>query len=175
MTIFRKVIWALKSNEAKFRLMKKKGLRIGDNCSILNGWEFGSEPWLVSLGDNVRLAAGVKIVTHEGGLWVLRQLYPEFSKADILSPVVVGNNCHIGMNAILMPGVTIGNNCIIGCNAVVTHDIPDNSIAAGVPARVISDINSFKDKHSNDCIMTKGMTSEEKREYYEAINQGISL
>lgn len=49
----------------------------------------------------------------------------------------VGNNCFIGIGAKILPGVTLGNNCIIGANAVVTHDIPENAIACGIPARVI--------------------------------------
>lgn len=42
-----------------------------------------------------------------------------------------------------MPGVTIGANCVIGCGSVVTHDIPDNSVAAGVPARVIKSVDEY--------------------------------
>lgn len=56
---------------------------------------------------------------------------------DGVRPVVIGDDVWIGRRAIIMPGVKIGNGCIIGAAAVVTHDIPDYSIAAGVPARVV--------------------------------------
>ena len=51
-------------------------------------------------------------------------------------PIRVGDNCWFGANCSVMPGVTIGNGCVIAAGSVVTKDIPDNSIAAGVPAVV---------------------------------------
>lgn len=50
---------------------------------------------------------------------------------------VIGSNCFIGINAIILPGVKVGNHVIIGAGAIVKDDIPDNSIAAGSPARVV--------------------------------------
>lgn len=51
-------------------------------------------------------------------------------------PVTIGNDCWFGANVVVCPGVTIGNNCVIGAGSVVTRDIPDNSFAAGTPAKV---------------------------------------
>lgn len=50
------------------------------------------------------------------------------------SPITVGDNCWFGANVSVMPGVTIGNGCVIAAGSVVTSDLPDNSVAAGVPA-----------------------------------------
>ena len=55
----------------------------------------------------------------------------------ITKPVRIGDNVWIGEGAAVMPGVTVGNGVIIGTNAVVTHDVPDNVIVAGVPAKPI--------------------------------------
>ena len=52
----------------------------------------------------------------------------------------VGNVVWIGGNVTILPGITIGNNVIVAAGAVVTHDVPDNCIVAGVPARKIKDI-----------------------------------
>jgi len=52
-------------------------------------------------------------------------------------PVKIGNDCWFGANVVICPGVTIGNNCVIGAGSVVTKDIPDDSLAVGVPCRVI--------------------------------------
>ena len=52
-------------------------------------------------------------------------------------PVTIGNDCWFGANVVVCPGVTIGDNCVIGAGSVVTRDIPPNSFAAGVPAKVI--------------------------------------
>ena len=64
----------------------------------------------------------------------------EFGKA-----VTIGDNVWIGGSAVINPGVTIGNNVVIGSGSVVTHDIPDNVVAAGNPCRVIRPITD-KDK-----------------------------
>jgi len=52
--------------------------------------------------------------------------------------VTLGENCRIGSHSTVMPGVTIGKNSIVGAHSFVTNDIPDNSIAFGVPAKVVS-------------------------------------
>ncbi len=52
-------------------------------------------------------------------------------------PVTIGNDCWFGANVTVCPGVSIGDNCVIGAGAVVTRDIPPNSLAAGVPCKVI--------------------------------------
>ena len=55
-------------------------------------------------------------------------------------PIKVGNNCWFGANVSVMPGVTIGAGCVIAAGAVVTKNMPDNSLIAGVPAKVIKTI-----------------------------------
>ena len=145
---------------------RKQGVKIGDNCEIRSA-KFSSEPYLITIGNHVRVNAGVEFVTHDGGAWVLRQ----YSNVDnhenitLFGPISIGDNCHIGSNAILMPNIKIGNNCIIGCGAIVTKDIPDNSIAVGVPARVIETIDEYENKHIKDYCFTKNMTSAQLKEY----------
>ena len=147
------------------KYLRRGGVNLGNNCEIYPSASFGSEPYLVTLGDHVRVTSGVRFITHDGGVWVLRELYEDLKNVDKFGKIVVGNNVHIGSNVVIMPGVTIGNNCIIGVGAVVTKDIPDNSIAAGVPARVIKTIEEYKEKHINNFDYTKGMTTEEKKKY----------
>ena len=87
---------------------------------------------------------------------------------DIFGRIEIGDNVHIGSNATIMPGVKIGNNCIIGCDAVVTKDIPDNSIAVGVPARVIETIDEYINKHIEDfdyTVRENNLTGDQKKEY----------
>lgn len=55
-------------------------------------------------------------------------------------PIKVGNNCWFGADVSVMPGVTIGAGCVIAAGAVVTKDMPNNSLIAGVPAKVIKTI-----------------------------------
>lgn len=148
---------------------RKQGMQIGNGCEIYETANFGSEPYLITLGNKVRITEGVKFVTHDGGVWVLRNLThidnQDIEKIDYFGCITIGDNVHIGMNAIIMPGVHIGSNCIIGCGAVVTKNIEDNSIAVGVPARVIKTIDEYYDQHISEFDYTKKLTLDEKKIY----------
>jgi serine acetyltransferase len=65
----------------------------------------------------------------------------------------------------ILPGVSIGQNCVIGCGAVVTKDIPDNSVAVGVPAKVIETIEEYYLKNKERCLFTKNLSPEEKKAF----------
>ncbi len=56
-----------------------------------------------------------------------------------------------GVNSIVMPGVSIGSNVVIGAGSVVTKDIPDHSVAIGVPAKVVSSLQIIKPKIQSTC------------------------
>lgn len=146
----------------KWRAM---GCEIGTNCEIFPTANFGSEPFLIQIGNNVSVNAGVQFITHDGGAWVLRNLKEEYKDIDIIKKIKIGNNVHIGTNAFIMPGVTIGNNVIVGLNAVVTKNVPDNVIVAGIPAKVIETISEYEKKHSHEFLHTKFMSPEEKKKY----------
>ena len=62
-------------------------------------------------------------------------------------PIRVKNSAWIGANAVIMPGVTIGENSVVGAGSVVTSDIPDNSVACGVPCRVMREICERDEKY----------------------------
>lgn len=66
---------------------------------------------------------------------------PELRKLSSKGPVIIKDNVWIGDGVTILPGVTIGVNAIVGANSVVNKDIPDNAIAAGVPAKVIRYLN----------------------------------
>lgn len=118
------------------------GVRMGSNVRIYSSDPsmFGSEPFLITLGNNVYITGNVKFITHDGGTLILRKEIPDL---DYTAPISVGNDVYIGTEAIILPGVTIGNRCIIGAGSVVTKDIPDNSVAAGVPARVLKTTDKY--------------------------------
>jgi len=102
---------------------------------------FGGEPFLVEIGDNVTLTPGVKFLTHDGGVVMFRHDYPGL---NVMGKIRVGNNVFIGEDVMVMYNVTIGNNVVIGARSVVKKDIPDNSVAVGIPARVIKTIDEYK-------------------------------
>ena len=142
------------------------GVKIGKNCEIYDGIVWGSEPYLIKIGNNVRITQGCKFVTHDGGLWVLRRKYKK-PNIDKFGKITIGNNVHIGWNSIIMPGVKIGNNVVIGCGSIVTKNIPDNCVYAGIPAKKIEDIETYYNKIKDCVIETKNMSSTEKRKIIE--------
>lgn len=178
MSLFRLIVDRIVKTRNPILYWKKKGATIGDRCSIHGSADLGSEPYLIKIGDHVRINAGVSLVTHDGGLWVLRDMESlsttVYQKADAFGRIQIGNNCHIGTNVFIMPGVTIGNNVVIGCGAVVTRNIPDNSVVAGVPARVIETIDEYAEKIANKIVPTKGMSPTEKKKYLTR-NVNISM
>lgn len=127
-------------NRAEY--FRSQGAKIGKNCRILIHY-LASEPWLVEVGDRVAISTGVSFITHDGGVHVFRQEIPELQN---FGRIKIGNNCAIGINVILLPGVTIGDNCVIGAGSVVTREIPSNSFAFGVPARVLMPIEKYKER-----------------------------
>lgn len=148
--------------ETNLKQFKRGGGKIGKNCEIQSQVEFGGEPYLITIGDHVRITQGVKFITHDGGVWVLRNI-PELSDIDVFGPIKIGNNVHIGWNVVIMPNTTIGDNCIIGAGAIVTKDIPSNSVAVGVPAKVIESIDEYKLKVLRKAVHTKKLSREDKR------------
>ncbi len=105
--------------------------------------KFGSEGYLIEIGDNVTITDGVVFETHDGGVGIFRKEYPGI---NIFGKIKIGNNVFIGNNVIIMPGVTVGNNVVIGVGSIVTKNVPDNVVIAGVPARVINNIEDYKEK-----------------------------
>jgi acetyltransferase-like isoleucine patch superfamily enzyme len=103
---------------------------------------FGSEPFLVTLGDNVHITHAV-FLTHDGGVLPFRKDHPTL---DVTRPINVGANCFIGYGAMILPGVTIGEGCVVGAGAVVTKDAPAGSVVAGNPARVVSTTGEYLQK-----------------------------
>ena len=90
----------------------------------------------VTIGDYVMIGPNTVITT------VNHPLSPADRRRHIgiAKPVTIGNDVWIGGNVTILPGVTIGNNVVIAAGAVVTKDVPDNSLAGGVPARILREI-----------------------------------
>ena len=162
--IFQKLWVILANNDTKIRYARKMGVRIGDGCTLLGNVKWGSEPYLISIGNQVRITSGVSFVTHDGGMYVLRNKYADMAKADYFGKICIGNNVFIGVNTMIMPGVTIGDNVIIGAGSIVTKSIPSNCVACGVPAKQIKSIDDYYAKYKTLAIPTKGLLEHEKRE-----------
>lgn len=137
--VIRKEIWA-KLSPVGFA--RAQGVRLGKNVTFygMRPGSLGSEPWMISIGDNVYITAGFQFITHDGGTLILRKEVPDLEWS---APITIGNDVYIGLRTMIMPGVNIGNRVIIGAGSIVTKDIPDNSVAVGVPARVIKTVDEY--------------------------------
>ncbi|MCF2825869.1 MULTISPECIES: acyltransferase [unclassified Pseudoalteromonas] len=136
------------------------GVNIGKNCKISSrGWS--SEPYLITLGDNVRVAKNVCFFTH-GGLIPFRA---PGSDLDIFGKIIIGNKVHIGQGAYIMAGVTVGSNCIIGAGSVVTKSVPDGCVVGGNPATIISSTDAFIERAKSIDFMTKSLSIQEKKDF----------
>jgi carbonic anhydrase/acetyltransferase-like protein (isoleucine patch superfamily) len=127
------------------RYARMLGVTLGPGCRILDVPEkvVGSEPFLVTLGKHVSITGRARFVTHEGGLW---------------------DNVFIGLNAIVLPNVTIGSDVIVAAGAVVSRDVPDGAIVARVPARVVGDVKTFREKVAPRTVRIRSLPFAQKKE-----------
>lgn len=127
------------------RYARSLGVVVGEKVRFYGATPgmFGSEPWLIKIGNNVHIVSGCNFVNHDGGVLILRDKYPDLELTDRIN---IGDNVYIGINCTILPGVNIGSNVIIGAGSIVTKDIPSNSVAAGVPARVIKGLDQYLEK-----------------------------
>ncbi|OKL37660.1 acyltransferase [Domibacillus mangrovi] len=153
-------IYKIKKNPIEYA--RKIGVDVGKDCRFLGikSGTFGSEPYLIKIGNHVTLTSGVQFITHDGGVWIFRK---EIQDIDVFGKIIVGDNVFIGISSIIMPGVTIGNNVVIGAGSVVTKNIPSNSIAAGVPAKVINTYDEYKVKSLRNSLNIKNIEPDLKK------------
>lgn len=138
---------------------KKIGVNMGANCRVYGKVSWGTEPWIITLGDNVHITAECRFVTHDGATLLFRDREPTL---ELTRPVTIGNNVYIGTRSMILGGVNIGNNVIVGAGSIVTHDIPDNSVAVGIPARVIKTADEYFEKAKRESLGLGHLKYEEK-------------
>jgi acetyltransferase-like isoleucine patch superfamily enzyme len=145
-------------------LAKDWGVAVGSDCRFISTSRstFGSEPYLITIGNHVTVTSGVRFITHDGGVWVFREECPEI---DVIQPISVGSNVFIGLGAVILPGVTIGSNVVIAAGSVVTRAVPDNSVYGGVPAKLIRTLADYRLSIDGNATPTKALSPAAKREY----------
>lgn len=131
-------------NRASLEVAKYRGMKVGKSFNMPDKIYFGTEPYLIEIGDNVNIAGGVRFVNHGGTTTLLRKL-PGYEEARILGRIKIGNNCTIGLNCVIMQDVQIGNNCILGANSVLSQSMPDNTVFIGNPAQLLCTIEDYGD------------------------------
>lgn len=140
----------------KIAYLRHLGMRIGNQCVILTGINnFGSEPWLIELGDRVQLLSAVTLITHDGTSRLFRSRYPEMNITfgNRFGTISILDNCVIGYGTIILPGVTIGPNSIVGAGSVVTKDVPPDVVVAGNPARRLCSLDEHIARYQDKMLL----------------------
>ena len=138
-------IWQNILKKATIEAAKNRGLKIGENLYVQGVPNFGSEPFLIEIGNHVTLAEGVSFINHGGDARVTKRI-EKYKDGRNFGRIKIGNNTFIGKGTILMPGISIGNNCIIGSLSVVSSSVPDNSVYAGTPVKFICTIDEYGER-----------------------------
>lgn len=89
----------------------------------------------ITIEDHVLIGPRVNLVTEN------HPLHPASRRALVTKPILIKRNAWLGAGVTILPGVTIGENAVVAAGAVVSKDVPDNTIAAGIPARIIKTIH----------------------------------
>jgi acetyltransferase-like isoleucine patch superfamily enzyme len=141
---------------------RKSGVKVGDNCRIYTR-SFGTEPFLIEIGNNVTVTSGVRILTHDGATCLISD---ERGRRVKFSPVKIGDNVFIGTNAIIMPGANLGSNVIVAAGSVVTKTVTDGMVVGGNPAQFICSFEDYRkkamDTYSSVSDVPAGLTYEER-------------
>lgn len=133
-------------------------VQLGKNNFISSKF-WSSEGYLIKIGNNCQITAGVKFFTHGGG-GAIRKEYPKF---DCFGKVTIGNYVYIGNNSLIMPGVTIGNNVLVAAGSVVTKSVPSNVVIGGNPAKIICSIEEYIKNNMQYNTNSKGLSYKEKK------------
>jgi acetyltransferase-like isoleucine patch superfamily enzyme len=145
------------------RYFRRQGVEIGEGVEIFgaNLFTFGSEPYLVSIGNQVTISHDVDFITHDGGLRIARAKYPN---AYLYRRIQVADHCFLGAHCVLLPGAEVGIGSVIGSGSIVTGTIPSGVVAIGVPARPVKSVEDYIEENKHLWIDTGGLTPDAKRD-----------
>lgn len=160
----RNLIALLRSRTEPTAFAVSLGVHMGLRCRCYGTDQatWGSEPYLIKLGDDVTVVSGARFLTHDGAVAIIRSRRPA---ADLIAPIRVGNRVFIGCGAIILPGTVIGDDCIIAAGAVVSGKVDHGQIVAGVPARTIGTVEDWYHRHEADFIDTGLLDPHAKRSF----------
>lgn len=136
-------------------ILRRMGCKVGKGCFMGDYVRIDtSHPDMITIEDNVSIASGSRLLCHQRD-------FSDFCVGDdymklgyVVKPIVLKKGCLVGMDSFVMPGVTIGEGAIVGAGSLVTKDIPEWTIAAGRPAKVLKQIPKREENEksiSNSC------------------------
>lgn len=152
--------------------LRKKGAVIGEDVHLLSSIIDPNTACLIEIGNHVTITSAV-IQAHDGST----KMYLDYTQ---IAKTTIGDYVFIGTGSIILPGVTIGSNVIVGAGSIVRNDIPDNSVVAGNPARVICTTDEYiemnRERMKNAPVYNKpvsAMSMEEKLAMRKALGEQV--
>ena len=145
------------------RYFRSQGAEIGEGVEIFgaNLFTFGSEPYLISIGNQVTISHNVDFITHDGGMRVVRAQYPD---AYLYGRIQIADRCFVGAHCVFLPGARVGAGSVIGSGSIVTGEIPPDVVAIGVPAKPVKSVDEYVRGKKHLWIDTSGLRPEAKRD-----------
>ena len=120
------------------RVLYYKRIQVGNNAAPgRNGSCYIQARNGIKIGHNLRMGPSCGLISSNHNM-------DDYDRWNASNPIEIGDNVWLGMSVIVMPGVKIGSNVVIGANSLVTNDIPDNSIAFGIPCKVVREKPPYK-------------------------------
>ncbi len=151
--------------ESLNRYLRKQGMSVGKGTKTASQLKT-SEPYLITIGDNVTISHDVDFITHDNSVCKIFGI-----GHDLYGEIKIGDNCFIGAHAVLLCGVTLADNVIVGAGSVVTKSVLEsNVIVAGNPARVVGYWDKYEERTKDKELCTKGLNYLEKKKQVESCN-----
>ena len=118
----------------------------GKGCYIAKSANI-PDPYLTSIGDNVWITSGCQLLCHDASVIMINLMCNK--NYDRVGPIIIGSNCFMGNNVIILSDTTVGSNTVIGAGSVVTKNISSNAVYAGNPAKMICSMEEYIKKVEN--------------------------
>lgn len=155
--LFKKIYWQMIVSPEKYA--RHIGVKVGKLCLISTRY-WSSEPYLISIGDNVQITDNVSFHTHGGGNCI-RKEHPDF---EVFGKIVVEDWAYIGAWSHIMAGVTIGEGALVAAGSVVTKSVAPHTVVGGNPARYICTVQEFYERNQKYNIGRR-LSTGEKRDF----------
>ncbi len=164
------------TGEVPTKTLIRRGLTVGTDFNRQQGCFIDpTHCFLIEIGNNVTMSIRVALLAHDASTKKILG----YTK---IGQIHIGDNVFIGANTTVLPNVRIGDNSIIGANSIVTKNIPENTVAAGNPARIICSVEEYKAKwmttkrvFDESYRFSKAITKEKIEEMKKATKEEISF
>lgn len=172
MNILKKMFFYIKygykaTSKSYIKYLTKKGIKIGKGTRFYSAHTNIIDiqrPWMIEIGENVHITAGVSILQHGYDWAVMQKKYGEVLGSS--GKVIIGNNVFIGVKSTILKDVHIGDNVIIGANSLVNKDCLEEGVYAGNPVKFIMSLEEYKNKREKEQLKEATDLIIEYKKYY---------